>query len=407
MKTDAFDDGIRKKLAEVSHSAESGEAEALFDRLKQRGMIKPERSGRVKNWLYVMTGFGVMALGSWIIYLHQKNKILEEALHGLKQEIQSIKKTRNNDLIMTPTGPNTEDFSDDSRNTFSVPVANASDEKFRFTTAEKTGVRVSPNLETQSIQSAQKSSDESVFLKGEKQANETQNPEIPGMPVSTDLTDVNMSQDSAFTETHTRAPKSKNVVNKNILLSVLGGSGKQMNVAGVSVGWMVQKKLEVGTGLQLTFSHPEHFRNAHEYSSRKGSEFHHDYKNYVPADTHDIRDIHIENHTMCLPLFLTRHGKIQKNLGWYATAGADLTIRSSQVVDFHGAQLSEEPSRFRAQSPGAVWGFGFLGAGLEGHWRKMQLMAGVQVCTRAETGNASTSTMPTMFSMRLSRSFSW
>lgn len=405
MKTEDFDDSIRKKLFGINYKSTTGESDALFDRLKASGQLSSRVGLPGKTLLYILGSIVIMGGGIFAWYTYQQNIKLEKDILSIRQELNQIKSAQKINKKYTviedvniiqperfakPNKPSGKDYRVlnmytsvfEKRTTAGVSNQNLEHQK---SNAE----HIMPSVVEEKIQK------DDILAKDENIIGC-----IDPSEKETHIDSVDLKQERRVIKSH---PKAKTT----FLAGVSGEMGKQLATVGVLVGWMANRHIEMGLGFQKTDFHPEQFRNEHDYRNRKGSDFHRDFREYMPQDTHGLRDIKIESHVYNMPIFFTWHGTLTKQLGWFGTAGALLMLKSAQFIDYHGPQVPDEQGRFKTNTPVSLLGPGFVGAGVEGQFRKYQVSLGVQALTKWERGLSSNGPAPVLFKFRVVRSFSF
>lgn len=113
MKTEEFDDGIRKKISELNYKTTVAEADALYSRLKSGGSLKPAHNFVGSKLFYIIGGALLLGASTFTVYTYNKNVELQQELSEIKKEINTIKsrKTIENNYtlqneVSSPEGEN-------------------------------------------------------------------------------------------------------------------------------------------------------------------------------------------------------------------------------------------------------------------------------------------------------------
>lgn len=377
MKTERFDEIIRKKLEAVYQGADASEVDRVFRKVS--GYTAAVKISRLKRTLYLSsTALVVMGVAYWGWMERRANL-------ALREEIAQIKQAINTPLSQAPELP----------------------------TSPKTPATLEPSSNSNPlIQSSQQLATPSHLLKQPFEHQPTQSPNATQQPnrtkettsqavlnplASAELLPVKSFVFNCVTD---QEPIRENAGNdlpdpsewvpqkqkKPIFPQLMqhtrvfasGNIGPEQKGSSVGIDYLITNRITVSTGIQYTMQREGLFRDDHQYRERTGKGFQQVYGENVNPDSMKLMKIAISNRLLQVPVALTYNLPVTHGL-WFTLSGqSNLNLYSSQELHFiciprpgmPPAPYDPERNIERPFSPG-LFNNAQVSIGMEKRWSKL------------------------------------
>ena len=396
MKTEDFDDAIRRKLASINSTHSEQEVTAIYNYIQS----KKGKPSRRRAAMIILASFGLLIIGSilaWNIYQVNEISLLKQHISQLTRKTKNesvVKKSENNKTI-SKVRKETAKASNHSHASPEVQSTITGTSAFNKTTASKTvhnhiltnskkaylTKKANVGLLSSIIISASTTGDEKnesskiiladVALKG---IEEEKKPKLTAEKIEVEKTESD-TVDMSITNAKSAQVQDNSVILNSEIDSSLNNSASKhpiypklwnyragigleagnRQVGGGLFGEAIYKKrIAISAGVKLLKNGEERFDDDNDYDDHKRKEFKKTYGNQVDDDSKNIR---IRNTVVQIPITISYIFPLKANFSIIAGLGTDIDVYTKQHVEYRHANIANDlqTTQFVAKYPPAYF----------------------------------------------------
>ncbi|MDZ4759359.1 MAG: hypothetical protein SGJ10_14630 [Bacteroidota bacterium] len=348
MKTDNFDDSIRRKMDSINPQYTDADIDKVNSFVSKNLRVPFAKTLFAKAAVSVI-GISIIGLTIWNIIQLNKQEQLTETINNLRINKQEIPTSKPDTVYIKETIPATSSANINNininKNTESPKQKyNINDDKGSTPIAKNkvqnsntnqdrnisNPVNVLPKENKIAFENSIQKKSEDIILPKENKGTLANNDIKPLESIdSTERIIDSVPQPNV---------RPKKPSSKKYILAGIGGNmelrkpAKSMNVF---VEYVFHKNFSAAAGVKMVFLKDEHFRDGREWRDPQGKSFHQAFRKQLPPDSNNIKDINIHNAILLqLPVQVSYRYSLNNKITLLASLATDVELYSKQKIDF-------------------------------------------------------------------------